>query len=1154
MHLQALESTRPQKKKSLSGKPLLVAALTGAALIGLTLVAENFLWDYALHEKSDDQLDSLQHVAFLIDSRLRGRANDIFFLKRVAEGELERNPGASLASENLKNAATSMMLARSQYDQIRLLDLSGHETFRYNWKGGANPLQTVPSGDLQDKSSRPYYRETLEAPPDAAVFSPLDLNVEYGSIEQPIKPTIRISGQIVDSTGKPRALLVLNYLGAQLLRELVTDKGRHGQMLLNADGYWLYGPSRSLDWGFMYPHKKGTNLKEEDPGLWNKIRSRPTGSFEYQGCLYCFQNIDPAGSPLDYPPLRMPIRGGERLQWTLLSKWPNQTIWATVNGIDFILWLGCAGTILTVCPLVWFGLSSVQRRQRALEDASEARSLLGNVIQGSPNGLFVMEAIRNAGNQIVDFRMTLCNKTAEELTSGDLNKRRVMTFLEHDPEAIHTRFPIYTKVIETGEATSFEYCYPHLEPPKWFFARAAKLEDGVIVNFTDVTSSKKAEEQLRQSELLLRMAGRMSKVGGWTLQFPSQELRWTEEIYHIHEKPLDYEPSLEESIKFYKLEWRDYVRNAVELCMRDGTPFDIEVEFVTASGREIWVRSMGEAEFCDGRLQRIFGTFQDITSSKNVLIELQKGRSRLVESLLHEKELSRRAQAAEKAKSEFLAIMSHEIRTPMNGVIGMTSILADTALTENQRDCVHVIQTSGEALMTVINDILDFSKIESGKMDLERRAFDLRECIEDVMDLFANRIREKRLEAAYLIAPEVPAHVIGDSVRLRQILSNLVSNALKFTERGEIIINVQYQQRSEKGFHLLFSVTDTGIGIAQEGIAKLFQSFQQVDSSTTRRYGGTGLGLAISKRLTELMNGTMWVESEADVGSTFFFTVILESAPRLGDANTPAAEVIRATDVLVVDDNDTNRSILGTQLRAWGMSPVLVASGAEALQKLQGQKFDVILVDLQMPVMDGVTLAREIRKTSQVPLILLSSTGDIEGGETGKLFQYQIPKPIKQSQLLNALQKLNGRSFRPPEKRGVDQFNPGMSLQNPLRILLAEDNAINQKVGLLMLSRLGYRADLASTGLEAVEILTKTRYDLVLMDIQMPEMDGIEAMHRLRQTMGEECPYIIALTAEALEGDRQRFIGLGFNDYLSKPLAPEKLQEMLRKIPPTKGP
>jgi signal transduction histidine kinase/CheY-like chemotaxis protein len=514
-----------------------------------------------------------------------------------------------------------------------------------------------------------------------------------------------------------------------------------------------------------------------------------------------------------------------------------------------------------------------------------------------------------------------------------------------------------------------------------------------------------------------------------------------------------------------------------------------------------------------------------------------------------QKLLTHAAKAAELAKSEFLAIMSHEIRTPMNGVIGMTSILADTELTEMQQECVSTITTSGESLMTVINDILDFSKIESGRMELESRAFNVPDCVEEALDLFAAQIRVKGLEAVYQVAPDVPSNLIGDAMRLRQILVNLIGNAIKFTPQGEIAIHVECKGQEPKGYHLLFSVADTGIGISEEGIEKLFKAFQQVDTSTTRRYGGTGLGLVISKRLAEFMGGAIWVQSVPGSGSTFFFSVTLPAADVPAPAHqSPKSGILSARSVLIVDDNATNRGILEIQSKMWGMKSFSASSGAEALQKMAERNFDVVLMDLLMPEMDGFTLAREIRQRSQTPLILLSSSGETIPEEDAQLFRTQISKPIKHSSLFNALLDILGTVPRQSANIAEKKFDSTMAIKHPLRILLAEDNPVNQQVGLLMLSRLGYTADLAKDGQRALEAAEKTQYDLILMDIQMPNMNGIDAARLIREKQGEARPSIFALTAEALEGDKQRFLGLGFDGYLSKPLQTQTLQETLLTI------
>jgi len=555
--------------------------------------------------------------------------------------------------------------------------------------------------------------------------------------------------------------------------------------------------------------------------------------------------------------------------------------------------------------------------------------------------------------------------------------------------------------------------------------------------------------------------------------------------------------------------------------------------------------NIAEADFHNTERLLIFGSI--LAALLVVLANLLTGRA-----MARQKQLTHAARAGELAKSEFLAIMSHEIRTPMNGVIGMTSILADTELTDMQRDCVTAISASGESLMTVINDVLDFSKIEAGRMKLESRSFNVRECVEEALELFSAEIRIKGLEAVYLVAPEVPSRLIGDPMRVRQILVNLISNAIKFTSQGEIAINVECKGQDEKGYRLEFSVTDTGIGISKEGIEKIFNAFQQVDTSTTRRYGGTGLGLVIGKRLAEFMGGTIWVDSNPGSGSCFFFSVTLkasqESAPK---HQSGESRVLVSHTALIVDDNATNRRILEIQLRTWGMKSISASSGAEGLRKMAEQNFDVVLIDSQMPGMDGVTLAREIRNRTQTPLILLSSSGETIAGEGADLFQIQISKPIRHSLLFNALLKAIGTELVEPLQITEKKFDNTMATKYPLRILLAEDNRVNQQVGLLMLSRLGYIADLALDGQRALSAVEKIEYDLILMDIQMPNMNGLDAARIIREKLGVRCPAIFALTAEALEGDKQRFLGLGFDGYLSKPLQIHSLREMLKTVTPS---
>lgn len=518
-------------------------------------------------------------------------------------------------------------------------------------------------------------------------------------------------------------------------------------------------------------------------------------------------------------------------------------------------------------------------------------------------------------------------------------------------------------------------------------------------------------------------------------------------------------------------------------------------------------------------------------------------------------EAREKADAANIAKTEFLSTMSHEIRTPLNAVIGLTGLLSETQLDEDQEDYVRTVRLSGENLLSVINDILDFSKIESGKMELEMQPFALTDPIEDVFDLMSSSAHSKNIELLYYIDKSVPSGIISDVTRLRQVLVNLINNAIKFTESGEIFISLAKVGSTPEGARIQFSVRDTGIGIPAERMDRLFQSFSQVDASTTRKYGGTGLGLAISKRLIELLGGEIWVESEVGKGTTFFFTIEAKAA------DLPVEELefkslnFKGKKVFVVDDNETNLKILRLQCEGWGLEVETCNHPVNALRILRERNdFNFAILDMHMPEMDGITLAkrvREFRTERELPFVMLSSVADNMEESEKKIFNTYLTKPVRPHRLGQAIRLVINEQFRNekvisfPAKKKPDLYE---NHNRNLRILVVEDNMVNQKVAGKILNKFGYKADFANNGLEGVKAISMIKYDLVFMDVQMPEMDGLTATREVIKLFPDpsDRPVIIAMTANALKEDQERCVEAGMDDFISKPVKVEIVDQKIR--------
>ena len=679
------------------------------------------------------------------------------------------------------------------------------------------------------------------------------------------------------------------------------------------------------------------------------------------------------------------------------------------------------------------------------------------------------------------------------------------------------------------------------------------LKNRIEVLETEILALEQQNKRLRQSELSLKLneskvfdIQRIASIYSWEINVVSGRMKCSDQLRSIINIE-DENYTIESLLDIIHPDDRNEFQLKFDTSVDEPIPFEFIHRLILHNGEERIVNHYCKTFFLDnGMPLKSMGLMQDITQLKQTEEQL---RNALVE-----------AKAADQAKSNFLANMSHEIRTPMNGVIGMTGLLLETPLNHEQQEYVETIRQSGDALLTLINDILDFSKIEAEKLELEMIDFDLRTSVEDTLDIIAERAADKQLELVYLMHPKVESWVRGDPGRLRQVLLNLVSNAVKFTESGEVVVRVTCDETRRQRQVVRFEVVDTGVGIAPEAHTQLFEAFTQADASTTRQYGGTGLGLAICARLVAALGGTIGVESAPGQGSTFWFTAELPRSTAPRPTETPSPLDLNGLGVLCLVDNRTQRMILELQLQSWNLRIDTLADGPSALSRLQaahreGTPYDLVIAEIQMPDMDGFALARAIKAIPELAstrIILLSAVGQRGHGQQAQQvgIDAYLTKPIRQVQLYDCMTLVMSRGAQStPPMLVTRHLLTEVKAVSKAKVLLAEDNIVNQKVAVRMLEKLGCRVDAVSNGQEVLDALEHIAYDLVLMDCQMPELDGYSATAAIRDMesmTGRHLP-IIAMTANAMAGDRDLCLQAGMDDYISKPVKPDQLLEVVNK-------
>jgi PAS domain S-box-containing protein len=838
---------------------------------------------------------------------------------------------------------------------------------------------------------------------------------------------------------------------------------------------------------------------------------------------------------------------------------PNETRW---------LWAKALPELQPDGSIDWHGfVADITERRRAEQEHEENRAVLQSILSSVDLGVFLVDVLPTG-----DFRFVEVNPAYEQLTGissmaiRGKSPQELLTWIA--PEMVSRLQANFRRGAAASGPIEFEEPFYVRGRLVWWLTRLTPIRDAkgrvlrLVGRSLDITERKSVELRVQSLTERLQLATEAAGFGIWDYDLLQNRLSCDSRLLALYSlTAAEFKGTLSSWRERVHADDREALDRQYHDAIENGQEYNPSFRIVWPNGDERVMRARAFVQRNPaGRAVRMVAVHWDVTAERLAQAQIEMARDQaedlnrqLEDALERAHRLAQEAAAATVAKSEFLANMSHEIRTPLNAIIGMSGLLLGTELNKEQREFADTIRCSGDGLLTLVNDILDYSKIESGRLELEVRPFDLRDAVESCIDVLAARAAEKKIDLVYTIDAGVPEAIASDVVRLKQVVINLLSNAVKFTAKGEVHLCVGAVPAQDSGrVRLRLSVRDSGIGIPPDRMDRLFKTFSQVDASTTRQYGGTGLGLAISKRIVELMGGRIWVESAVGKGSTFIFEVEGEPAPAIARKKLgPKTAQLAGRRLLVIDDNATCSRAVCQQAAGWGMIPRAVSTAAEAQALLErGERADVVLMDYAIGETDGLAAIEQLRHAvgdAAPPMALMTVPGFLRTREKPNAVP-TIHKPIKMAALSELLcEMLQGRASA---GSSAETAQPGLQDAHPVSILVAEDNPVNQRVAVLMLQRLGYKADVVSNGREAIRAALQHPYDLILMDVQMPEVDGLHAAEEICAKLPpERRPRIVAMTANASVGDRDRCLQVGMSDFLTKPVRAEDLRRAIEETP-----